>query len=56
MVSGLEYATSRALCRERGHLAWRRDFLHSLSCDPSVDPVCDLAGRSLGGGQRTVAE
>lgn len=48
MVSGLEYATSRRLCRERGHLAYRRDFLHSLSGDPSIDPVCDLAARSLG--------
>lgn len=47
MVSGLEYETSRRLCRERGHLAYRRDFLHSLSGDVAIDPVCDLAERSL---------
>jgi len=43
MVSGLHYATTRRLCAERGHLAWRRDFLHELTDDPSVDALCDLA-------------
>ena len=42
MVSGLRYATTRRLCRERGHLAFRRNFLHQLTDDPSVDKVCDL--------------
>ena len=43
MISGLEYATSRRLCRERGHLEFRRRFLKTLSQDPSIDQVCDLA-------------
>ena len=44
MVSGLAYATSRRLCAERGHLAFRRQFLHELTDDPSVDELCDLQG------------
>ena len=47
MVSGLHFATTRRLCRERGHLAFRRDFLHQLTDAPSVDRICDLAGRRL---------
>ena len=47
MMSGLRFRTSRRLCAERGHLSFRRDFLHQLTDDPSVDRVCDLAGRSL---------
>lgn len=47
MVSGLHFATTCRLCRERGHLAFRRDFLHQLTDDPSVDRICDLAGRRL---------
>ena len=43
MVSGLYFATSRRLCAERGHLAFRRDFLHSLTDSPDVDRVCDAA-------------
>ena len=42
MVSGLHFATTRRLCRERGHLAFRRDFLHQLTDDSSVDRLCDL--------------
>ena len=42
MRSGLHYATSRRLCAERGHLAFRRDFLHQLTDDPAVDELCDL--------------
>jgi len=48
MVSGLEYATSRAICVERGHLAFRRKFLHSLTDAPAIDAICDLAERNLG--------
>ena len=48
MVSGLEYATSRRLCRERSHLAFRRDFLRRLTGDASVDKVCRLAEERLG--------
>lgn len=47
MISGLHFATSRRLCRERGHLAYRRDFLHQLTDAPSVDRLCDLAERFL---------
>ena len=42
MISGLYFATSRRLCAERNHLAFRRDFLHKLTDDPSVDRLCDL--------------
>ena len=47
MISGLEYATSRRLCAERGHLAYRRDFLHQLTDSPAVDELCDLASEKL---------
>lgn len=43
MLSGLHYATSRRLCRARGHLEFRRRFLHQLTDDKSVDKLCDLA-------------
>lgn len=43
MISGLHFETARRLCAARQHLAFRRDFLHQLSSDPSVDRVCDLA-------------
>lgn len=46
MRSGLRYATSRRLCAERGHLAFRRDFLHQLTDDPAVDELCELASRA----------
>ena len=47
MVSGLEYATSRRICRDRGHLAFRRRFLVELTDDPACGEICDLAGLSL---------
>ena len=47
MVSGLHFATSRRLCRERGHLEYRRRFLHQLTDSPAIDVVCDLAEESL---------
>ena len=47
MASGLEYATTRRLCRERGHLGFRRRFLRGLTDDASVDEVCDFAGARL---------
>jgi len=43
MISGLQFATSRRLCRERGHLSYRRKFLHQLTDSPAIDRVCDLA-------------
>ena len=42
MLSGLNYATSRRICRERGHLEFRRGFLHQITDDPSIDRLCDL--------------
>ena len=42
IVSGLVYPTSRRLCAERGHLAFRRDFLHQLTDDPAIDEICAL--------------
>ena len=48
MVSGLAYATSRRLCAARGHLAYRRHFLHQLTDAPVVDELCDLAETALG--------
>ena len=47
MVSGLEYATSRRICRDRGHLAFRRRFLAELTDDPACGEICDLAGLAL---------
>ena len=47
MISGLHFATSRRLCRERNHLAYRRDFLHQLTDSPSIDRLCDMAERVL---------
>ena len=47
MISGLHFATSRRLCRERNHLAYRRKFLHQLTDSPVIDRVCDIAARVL---------
>ncbi len=47
MVSGLHFATSRRLTAERGHLVFRRDFLHKLTKDPAIDLLCDLAQSEL---------
>ena len=47
MLSGLEYATSRRICRDRGHLEYRRRFLHRLTDDPAADELCDLAAAAL---------
>ncbi len=43
MICGLRYPTSRRLCAERGHLEFRRSFLHRLTDDPSVDELCAKA-------------
>ena len=42
MLSGLHYRTSRRICRERGHLEFRRNFLHQLTDDKSIDRLCDM--------------
>ena len=51
MVSELHFATTRRLCAERGHLAYRRRFLHQLTDSPAVDRLCDLAERGLARGR-----
>ncbi|MBQ6330937.1 MAG: HD domain-containing protein [Kiritimatiellae bacterium] len=51
MVSELHFATARRLCAERGHLAYRRRFLHQITDSPAVDRVCDPAERGLAGGR-----
>ena len=48
MISGLEYAASRRMCAERGHLEFRRKFMRELTDDPSIDELCDLAAAELG--------
>ena len=50
MISGLEFATSRRICAERGHLEFRRGFLHQLSSSPAVDALCDIAASALAAG------
>ena len=47
MISGLRFATSRRLCRDRNHLAYRRKFLHQLTDSPAIDQICDIAERVL---------
>ena len=51
MVSGLHFATSRRLCRERDHLEYRRRFLHQLTDSPEIDRLCDLAVERLANAQ-----
>ena len=48
MVSGLYFRTSRRICRDRGHLAFRRRFLGEIGAGKAADEVCDLAEKSLG--------
>ena len=40
--SGLVYATSRRLCRDRGHLEFRRRFLREIGAPPAADELCAL--------------
>ena len=47
MISGLEYATSRRICAERGHLEFRRRFMRELTDDPAIDELCDIAAKTL---------
>ena len=47
MISGLHFATTRRLTRARGHLSFRRDFLHQLTDSPQVDRLCDLAEATM---------
>ena len=42
MISGLYYPVSRRICRERGHLEFRRRFLHELTDSAAVDRLCDM--------------
>lgn len=43
MLSGLAFATSRRICRERGHLEFRRRFLAEIGGGEESDRVCALA-------------
>ena len=52
MISGLYYATTRRLTGERGHLQFRRNFLHQLVDSPEIDLICDMAA----GGQIELAQ
>jgi len=47
MISQLHFATSRRICRDLGHLAFRRTFLKSMTNDPSINKLCDLAEKAL---------
>ena len=47
MISGLRFTTSQRICRERGHLEFRRRFLHEITADPSIDRLCDMASDEL---------
>ena len=47
MIAELHFATSRRLCRERNHLAYRRKFLHQLTDAPAIDRICDLADAKM---------
>ena len=47
MISGLEYATSRKICLERGHLEFRRRFLRELTNESAVEAVLRKAEESL---------
>ena len=47
MISGLCFKTSLKLCRERGHLEFRRRFLHEITDDPSIDRLCGIAAKKL---------
>ena len=47
MISELAFATSRRLCAERGHLEYRRRFLHELTDSPAIDRICDMAAGAV---------
>lgn len=50
MISDLQFATTRRLCRARGHLAFRRRFLDDLiPGDARCGEICNLAERVLAG-------
>ena len=42
MISGFYFATSRQLCRDRNHLAFRRRFLSEIGGGAEADAICDL--------------
>ena len=49
MIAGLRYATTRRLTAARGHLAFRRNFLHELVAEDVavVDEICAQAAQAL---------
>lgn len=42
MRNGLHFAVSRRLCRERGHLEFRRAFLRELGAGSAAERLCNL--------------
>lgn len=47
MLSGLHFGTSRRLCAERGHLAYRRDFLREIGGGAEAEALCALVEAEL---------
>lgn len=47
MIEGLHFAATRRMCKERGHLEFRRQFLGQISGDSSALGLCDLAAAAL---------
>ena len=47
VISGLHYATTRSLARERNVVEFRRRYLKTLTNDPAVDICCDAAEKVL---------
>ena len=43
ILSGLHFKASRRLCRDRGHLDFRRRFLGEIGGGAEADALCDLA-------------
>ena len=46
IAGGLHFATARRLANERGHLEYRRNFLHQLTDSPEIDRLCDMAANA----------
>ena len=47
LTGGLHFATSRAIAAKRGVLAFRREFLKTLTDSPDIDLVCDAVARMV---------
>lgn len=47
MINELHFSQSRRICRERGHLEFRKAFLQKLTGGGVTDELCDLADGAL---------